>query len=370
MVLNKSKWDHKAKIQYLRKHNLTRPKPTANVNRPKWSAKKSQGSQGTAWLDEEDDSDWDLEDEAFLNHFYPQISEDHLSVENKQKLKRQIIKIVKARENGEPEVQEHASDEEDGIYLGARPVLHEAESFPEDEEDAESGEEYLLEIADLETKLSEFVVSDMGKLGNRKMLKNKILDNLLDEYGLDSYASTVKTTDYNNSAKLQFRNVDRLTAADLHGFRIGGPKNEPKQPSVQALDATELEAHRARAEKLRHVKFHDQIKKKFGDEPAKKTRVLEINNFNANDEMQMAALNSRLTLDNGALHRATSMDEDLDVLLGLESGGQTQQPPLESLDFLQDTLPWAGSLKREPARKETKKKESHTDSFLDDLLGI
>lgn len=373
MVLNKSKWDHKAKIQYLKKHNLTRPKPKQEKNTPKWSSKKTQDSTGNAWLNESEGSDWDSEDEAFLNHFYPQISEDSLSVETKQKLKRQIIKIVKKSEPGETEetpTSDH--DEKDGIYLGKKPEINEEgpESGSEDEDGEFSDDEFELEIPDLEVKLSEFVVSDMGKLRNRKMLKNKLLENLLEEYGLDSYSSTVKDTDYNDLVKTPFRNVDRLTAADLHGFRIGENPKETKQPAVRALDEEELEEHRARGEKLEHARFHDQIKKKFGQEQASARRVLEINNFNADDKTQMESLNSKLTQRNNNKPVLGDVEDDLDVLLGIEGEKPVKTAMPQTFDFLLETLPQASVPKKEISKKEISRVKPSSDSFLDDLLGI
>ncbi|GEQ70048.1 hypothetical protein JCM33374_g3724 [Metschnikowia sp. JCM 33374] len=375
MVLNKSKWDHKAKIQYLRKHNLTRPKQNPEKNTPKWSGKKNQDVSGNSWLDESDDSEWDSEDDAFLNHFYPQISEDNLSVENKRKLKQQIVKIVKKREAGDSNEPEDPPKERDGIYLGTEAQKSEAptDSGSDDEEHGFSDEEFELEIPDLEVKLSEFVVSDLGKSRNRKMLKNKISDNLLDEYGLESYSSTVKDTDYNSSVKNQFRNVSKLTADDLHGLRIGETSNAPKQPAVRALSEAELQQHKERAAKLQHVRFHDQIKKKFGSDSTQTPRVLEINNFNANDKDQMASLNTKLTSANENSRQYSNVEDDLDELLGLE--GDKQASPVsrtapETLDFLSETLPQATTSKKESDKKESRKVKPATDSFLDDLLGI
>ncbi|KAJ8142326.1 hypothetical protein OY671_004526 [Metschnikowia pulcherrima] len=368
MVLNKSKWDHKAKVQYLKKHNLARPKPTQKTT-PKWSSKRTGDGQANTWLDESENSDWDSEDEAFLNHFYPQISEDRLSEESKRILKQQIIKIVKQREAGDAEENsEEAYDEHDGIYLGTKPETGDDEPGDSENDDF-SDDEFQLEIPDLETKLSEFVVSDLSKSRNRKMLKNKVSENLLDEYGLDSYSSTVKDTDYNSSAQKTFRNVEKLTAHDLHGFCIGEGLIEPKQPSVRALSEAELEEHKARATKLQHKKFHDQIKEKFGSEP-QKANVLEINNFNRDDLSQMASLNSKLTSATGISHKPVIVEDDLDELLGLEKESKETPSNAESSDFLSTTLPQKYGKKKNMQKNDSHKAKAEPDSFLDDLLGI
>lgn len=359
MVLNKSKWDHKAKIQYLKKHNLTKPKQGPEI-RPKWSGKKTAQNSEIAWLDQHDDSDaeWGSEDEAILNHFYPQVAEDNLAVEHKRKLKRQIIQTVRKtavvpHQTDEPEQPDYS----DGIYLGQRP-----EQSHELEPPQISGDEDELFIPDLDTKLSEFLDSGLARSKNRKMLTSNMSDDLLEDYGLESYSQTVKDHDYNATSQ-KVATIDLLSADDLHGLRIGGAANEVPS-KLRLLSEEEKAEHAERAKKAAHAKFHSQIKKKFG--PQTGARVQEINNFNSKDERQMEALTRRLLKTNETPVDITS---DLDELLGVSQPLPPQKPDeFPELDLLLSSLPSKAN-EDLPAAKP-KATSTRTDQFLDDLLGL
>lgn len=354
MVLHKSKWDHKAKVQYLRKHGLTRPRPKQETQ-PKWSSKKS-ATQKPQLLDDSD-SEWDSEDDALINHFFPDLGEQNLAVEHKRKLKRLIVSAIVEREGAEHEQEE--AEEPEGIYLGTRPEAPEAPEAPAtDDEEA-------FEIPDLETKLSEFMLGDWNKPKPRKLLKNKILDNLLDDYGLDSYASTVKSNDYNaKSAKTLAKQIDRLTSDDLHGFRIGDKLGQQREDNVRTLSEEEQQEHAERAEKLARARLYAQIKNTFGDDKLR-AKVLEINNINPDDERAMATLNLKLTQ---TAHPA-SIDDDLEELLGFSD--QPSEPvPEDNLDELLGSAALGTTKNTEVKRQAPKMAIAKDDeAFLDDLLG-
>lgn len=354
MVLHKSKWDHKAKVQYLRKHGLTLPRPKQETQ-PKWTSKKS-AAQKPQVLDDSD-SEWDSEDDALINHFFPDLGEQSLAVEHKRKLKRLIVSAIVEREGAEHEQEE--AEEPEGIYLGTRPEAPEAPETPAmDKEEA-------FEIPDLETKLSEFMLGDWNKPKPRKLLKNKILDNLLDDYGLDSYASTVKSNDYNaKSAKTLAKQIDRLTSDDLHGFRIGDKLGQQREVNVRTLSEEEQQEHTERAEKLARAKLYAQIKNTFGDDKLR-AKVLEINNINPDDERAMATLNLKLT----QTARPASIDDDLEELLGFSD--QPSEPlPEDNLDELLGSAALSATKNAEVKRQAPKMAIAKDDeAFLDDLLG-
>lgn len=354
MVLHKNKWDHRAKISYLKKHGLTRGKQQQQIT-PKWSSKKTSETKRAVYLDDSEDSDWDSEDEALINHFYPEIAEQNISVEHKVKIKRQIINGLRQKEaemfgseDGENQVEEEEEEDEmGGIYLGTEPQ-----------------EEF--ELPDLESKLSDFVITDLAKsTKNRKVLRSKILDTLLEDYGISSYKDTVKSTDYNDLKK-DTKDVDRMTANDLHGFRIG--QTDPKESqNIRTLTEEELKEHTDRSKKLESAKLYEQMKKKFGDSVAKR-KVLEINNFNADDERQMQVLNLKLTQTTDKI----TLDEDLDLLLGPHNHSVTAQT-INSLD-LDDLLKQAAVDEKNKDELKNEKKVNvvaprQDEDFLDDLLG-
>lgn len=347
MVLHKNKWDHKAKISYLKKHGLTRPKQAPQIT-PKWSSKKTSETKRTINLDESDNSDWDSEDEALINHFYPEIAEQNIPVEQKLKIKLLIIhglreKLAEEQEKDkEGEQAEEQDDEIDGIYLGTQP-------------------DEVIELPDLESKLADFVITDLKPTKNRKMLKNKFLDNLLEEYGISSYKDTVSDANYNKTKKET--NVDRLTADDLNGMQIGEPEIIVNS-NIRTLTEAEKQEHVERSKKLESAKLYEQMKKKFGDSTAK-SKVLEINNFNADDQRQMDVLNLKLTQTT----EKVTLDDDLDLLLG-GSGERPSSNAVQNVD-LDSLLKMASGGNQEVTKNEnqTYKVSKADEAFLDDLLG-
>lgn len=349
MVLHKNKWDHKAKISYLKKHGLTRPKQAPQIT-PKWSSKKTSEARRTLNLNDSDDSDWDSEDEALINHFYPEIAEQNILVDQKLTIKRQIINGLREKMNEEQEndgeeenIEEQQEDEMGGIYLGTQ---------PEEE----------IELPELDSRLADFVITDLKPSKNRKLLKNKILDNLLEDYGISSYKDTVSNTNYNDSKKE--KNVDRLTADQLHGLRIGESDNAPDS-SIRTLTEEEKFEHTERSKKLESAKLYEQMKKKFGESTAK-SKVLEINNFNAQDLRLMEVLNLKLTQTNEKI----TLDDDLNLLLGGSSENHTESLA-QNVDL--DTLLALATQGDKPDSKidtHNYGKASKVDEdFLDDLLG-
>lgn len=354
MVLHKNKWDHKAKIAYLKKHGLTRPKPQPQIT-PKWSSKKTSDTKRAIYLDDSDDSDWDSEDEALINHFYPEIAEQDISVEQKVKIKRQIITALRQKEadaqnDGEDadEDNQEAGESEDeigGIYLGTEP-------------------EEPIELPDLDSRLSDFVITDVAKPSrNRKLLKSKVSDTLLEDYGISSYKDTVKDSNYNDVRKQTF-DFDSMTGDDLHGFRIGQQETSTT-PSIRTLTEEERQEHTERSKKLESAKLYEQMKKKFGESQAR-AKVLEINNFNASDGRLMDVLNKKLTQSADKTH----LDDDLDFLLGEQAVGDKHPAVSGDLDLLLQQATAAAPI------VETKKHETKApavskldEGFLDDLLG-
>lgn len=354
MVLHKSKWDHKAKVQYLKKHGLARPKPKPGVQ-PKWSGKKS-AAQKPVLLDDSD-AEWDSDDDALIDHFFPEIGEQNLAVEHKRKIKRLIIATI--LERTEPQEEKEEPQEVDGIYLGERPEVAETAGADLDGTD----DEFEWDIPDLETKLSEFVMGDLSKLRNRKLLTNTLLENLLEDYGIDSYSSTVKDTDYSKPRKTTAKALDRLTSTDLHGFRIGDSLGDSKKPSsIRTLSEEEQQEHLARAEKVARERLLSQIKSKFGEQ--KRAKVLEINNFNDTDERQMESLNLKLA-------RTTmkpTLDSDLRDLLGFTDSNDTADT--DDLDLLLKSAALADVGEKKTEKHAPKLSASKQDeAFLDDLLG-
>lgn len=366
MVLHKSKWDSKAKHKYMKKHGIVQaeaPKPV----KAKWSAKKT--SNTPKYLDfDDDDSDWDSEDEALLEHFYPQLGETQMPNESKLAIKRQIVHALRQHQNQEePEPEKREFNEEDGIYLGTR---HEkAEEIPEEGEleiDEEAAK-YLMPKDQLESKIAEFLSSDFRPQKNRKLLKSKMSDNLLDEYGIESYTSTVKDSDYSKGDEEQlWKDFDKFTAEDLHGFQIGGKLNKSNKGGIRELTDEEKQQHSNRSEKLESAKLHEQIKKKFGVSASQAQKIIEVNNINENDERAMGVLNKKIA--QSSPENVNTLEDDLETLLG---GGTTKaKEEVKKEDDLDELLEQLDAVKVEEKAPKAKGKISKQDeSFLDDLLG-
>ena len=369
MVLHKSKWDRKAKNKYMKKHGIQQPVEPKPV-KTKWSAKKSSNTPRVLHFDE-DDSDWDSEDEALLDHFYPQLGETQLPVESKMAIKRQIVQALMLHQQNQEDSQQpepREFNEEDGIYLGTR---HEKpEEIPEEGE-AEIDEEaakYLMPSDQLETKIAEYLSSDIKPQKNRKLLKNKMSDNLLDEYGIDSYSSTVKDTDYSQvDDKQVWKDFDKFTSDDLHGFRIGGKPDTSRKEHIRELTEEEKKQHSNRAEKLESAKLHEQIKKKFGASESQARKIIEINNINENDERAMEVLSKKLAQTGP--EDVNTLDDDLETLLGASATTKKEYKPIEDhdLDSLLEQLDASKIEQKAPkARGQISKKD---EDFLDELLG-
>lgn len=373
MVLKDSKWDHKAKVQYLRKHGLTKPKEEPKVQ-PKWSSKK-QVARNTPLLEDSDDSD-----EEFLRLYYPQLGEE-LTAEQKEKIKEQIRADLKANQDTEPACPEDASTSEaaraaeaapDGIYLGSE----------------ESRQEYLAtkNVSQLDHYISHnMAATDVSAVPkkNRKMPRNKMSEDLLDEYGLSDYQQTIKSNQDYSAPYLQRqsqRNIDKISDLDLIGFRIGEDSiarkgSQSTGASIAELNDQEKEDARTRREASEQAKLYRQMKARFGSSSGK-APTLEINNINQHDPHQMQILNSRLAqqgfADDGDL------DDDLaDLLGGTATTGESRKAVVNKKASNQtDIDDFLASLSVEDQRrpisssqpKITYKPAAVDDSFLDELL--
>lgn len=341
MVLHKNKWDHKSKILYLKKHGLTRPKPAKEVT-PKWSGKKSAKSNQTYDPLEYDlDDEWCSDDDALVDFFYPNVSEQNVSVEIKKLLKKQIVNSLRARHEEEAREPETSYNEEDGIYLGSNPPKRSAGASSEQSHtDSEPHHDHVSEPQltqeqldflppELEAKLSEFVISDFSRSRARHIPQAK--DESLLEYGIDDLKKTVKTVSYDNKKPMDFDDVD---VEDLDGFRIGQDFAEFRNPQAEVRVLSELEKgeHAERTEKSKRAQFLADIKKTFGE--SKHAPVLEINNFNAADDHQMKVLQSRLTTE---APQNLDLADDLEVLLG-GNWKQDDDPVPQEDDFLDELL--------------------------------
>lgn len=353
MVLHKSKWDHRSKVQYLKKHGLARPKPVEGP-KPKWSGKKKQSGQRQIDLDlDSDDDEWDSDDDELLDHFYPQIGESSISLETKLALRRQIVAALRrSQEKAEPESEK--PDYSDGIYLGKVEEPAEKPLVAEEEEIDEEAAKYLLPEDQLETKISEYMSTDFKPQKNRKMLKAKVSDNLLADYGIENYQKTVLNADYAPDENRKWKDLDKLSADSLHGFRIGGSVGDtPEKEEIRGLTEEEKKEHKEREEKLERFRMYEQMKRRFGPATVE-LKVLEINNFNDQDARQLESLHKRLTKD--VLHTDQStLDADLQQLVGLA--------PEEDLEPFLD-LSIADKPPAKPAAAVVRQ-----DDFLDELLG-
>lgn len=367
MVLHKNKWDKRATYNYMRKHGLTKRQNGEPEVRPKWSSKSTSLQPNRPVLDDSD-SDWDLDnDDALLAHFYPELGEsDTLTRDQKIRIKNLILEeITKKTQGGPTEEQENGSIEEEepeGIYLGSE------ESRLRDEE----------QKAAFENRLDDYISQELSKpKKTRKLLKNKFSDNLLEEYGLETYKETVTADqDYNKAFrnKQGLRHLDDISAEELAGFRVGedllgGAQSRNSSP-LRALTEEEKEADAARAAKIEQARLYGQIRARFEEkEKQKPTKVLEINNFNDQDARQMEALNRRITAV--GLGADDGLDDDLDLLVGghaIENSYDQHTDDIDAFissmcnpDLITSTKPSPTVTKGAPASSE--------EAFLDDLLG-
>lgn len=362
MVLNKSKWDKRAKFQYLKKHGLLKPREELEKQpeRRHWSSKNSEKSvlpHQRVVLEDSDEEAWDSdEDDAFINDFYPQLGETELTKEQKMKIKKLILEDIalgEFTEKEEAEFDEEEQEEVDGIYLGT-------------ESDAPPA---------VLTNLDEFLSKAPKSKTSRKLLQARISDNLLEEYGLDSYAQISKHRSGEVTSKKEI-NFDKLSAKQLAGFRVGETISPQQKHNVRYLTEEEKEENKQRESKSDQHKFYNQLRKKF-DSEASTAKILEINNFNSKDMDQVANLNARLLKASTATPR-TELEflDDLSVLLGTnvseeehtqDNNQKTEEDHLDHLLLSLNISPNVGTSSTEsPATVRGRAPDSQ---FLDDLLG-
>lgn len=302
------------------KHGLL-SKPQ-KVVRPKWSLKKVNNEQSMMKLDiDEMTSDWDSEcDEDVINYFYPAIGEElvEMSMEMKRKIKRQVIEDLKLQRDelfNQAQTQEPHSD---GIYLGTEPA----------------------EVAQVE--LNDFLPSI--PISKRKIRKLPINDNEVDlnEYGI-LYADTVVDRDDKEiyDKKPSLRKLEDIPGSELIGFKVGkdtlGEKQQKKAThQIRTLTDEEKRENDLINEKNEQYKFHDMIKKKFS--AVKPPKVLDLNNYDDNNESHRNYLNNKLITN----HKPIDIEEDLELLLGNGIGkmtfDETASQPTKDDDILNELL--------------------------------
>ncbi|KGR16221.1 hypothetical protein I503_03446 [Candida albicans SC5314] len=361
MVLKNSKWDKKAKYKYLKKHNILptkTEKDNANTTpSTKWSSKKKPIDNHTTGVTLEDsDDEWDSDiDDALINHFYPQLSEnDELTIEQKKKIKSQILanldkdneeeeKEKEKEKEGKESIENTIEDELDGIYLGSDDTNKLKELKPN------------INGADSKFDLEEFInnLDIKPKKNKRKLLHNKISDNFLEEYGLSSYQELNRNVDDYNSIYekkqkelLTRNNLNNIPIEKLDGFIIGesslidkinttDKSKNIKKSNIQILTNDEKQKDIDRQKLIEQENFYRQIKNKFNnnDDNVNKSnklgKILEINNFDNNDVDQLAYLNNKI-LQNDNSKATTTLDNDLDLLLGISSDGKDDVDKVES----------------------------------------
>ena len=191
------------------------------------------------------------------------------------------------------------------------------------------------------------------KKNKRKLLHNKISDNFLEEYGLSSYQELNRNVDDYNSIYekkqkelLTRNNLNNIPIEKLDGFIIGesslidkinttDKSKNIKKSNIQILTNDEKQKDIDRQKLIEQEKFYRQIKNKFNnnDDNVNKLnklgKILEINNFDNNDVDQLAYLNNKI-LQNDNSKATTTLDNDLDLLLGISSDGKDDVDKVES----------------------------------------
>ncbi|KAI5955131.1 hypothetical protein KGF54_001692 [Candida jiufengensis] len=306
MVLKNSKWDKKAKYKFMKKHGLSNKPPTdqSQIVTPKWSTKKQGTSDKNKIQLEDSDDEWDSDvDEALINHFYPQLNTDEeLSLEHKIKIKQQILRDLENEDqSGDEEIDDDEENEEeeelDGIYLGEKKeaVKEKAPKF----------------------NLEEFINNIDRKPKNKKLLKNKMSDNFLEEYGLESYDQlSRKKDDYNDiyNEKIKKKQNEKMFSKlnEFQEFELG--KEKPKESNIRTLTEDEKQEDLKRAKLIEENKFYQEIKRKFEDKKPQRNKILDINNFRG-DESQLSYLNEKIAREEGK----DTFEDDIDQLLGRDT---------------------------------------------------
>ncbi|CUM63706.1 uncharacterized protein PRCAT00001290001 [Priceomyces carsonii] len=386
MVLKNSKWDKKAKYKYLKKHGLLNQlAPQDTLVKQKWSSKRRNtsnriGSFALQDSDQEIDSEWDSEDEALLTSFYPGFKEDELSLEQKKKLKNQILKELVEREvdeNDETSLTNEADGAEsvEGIYLGKE---------PKEQDLINNGKE---------TQLGDYILKDniSKPRYRRKMLKNKMTDNFLEEYGIESYDKTLsKNFNYDDihKKKLRQRALDLIPTNELIGFKVGESSLDDlilqlEKVEPRSMTPEEREVEKRRLQLANEQKLFSQIKKKFGSlEWKTNPKVLNLDTIDSNDEKQLANLNSRISR---TVNKVPSKEDESDFdgdLSELLEGDNLSWKKLDTesnkqkafdIDEMLSTLSMiqkdtSASLRVTP-NPEDPTPASDDQGFLDDLLG-
>lgn len=354
MVLKNSKWDKKAKYKYMKKHDILPKKSQKDEDgqpmaRPKWSSKKKTTDNKDKIILEDSEDEWDSDvDDALINHFYPQLSEnEELTMEQKIKIKQQILNNLQEQEEqeeqtGDQENQDEKKEEElDGIYLGS-------EENKEKEMKSDSNDP-------IKFNLQEFMRNlDIKPKKSRKILKNKMSDNFLEEYGISSYKDLNKDQDDYNDMYIKKQqekirsNINYIPNEKLDGFIIGestissiDEKSKPNyvKSNIRQLTEEEKQQDEERRKLVDQQLFYNTIRNKFDDNQLQnksKAKVIDINNFNSND---LGKLNERIAKDKPT----GNLDSDIDFLLGIE--GTTSKTKVigenngkKDLDFLDELL--------------------------------
>lgn len=158
-------------------------------------------------------------------------------------------------------------------------------------------------------------------------------DSLLEECGLRSYSEITKhENDYNDIhyKKHENRNIEQNSSTELDEFVIGESSFndrrkliESKRAHVRYLTEVEKKQDEIRNLLAQQQKFYNEIKTKFDSDKKviMKRKVIEINNFNADDESQMDALNKKLAQTDIA---SGNIDDDIDYLLGIDKNQKSQ----------------------------------------------
>ncbi|KAL6451880.1 hypothetical protein SBY92_003188 [Candida maltosa Xu316] len=352
----------------MKKHDILPKKKsesTEDTVRPKWSSKKKTVDNKDKIVLEDSEDEWDSDvDEALINHFYPQLADnDELTIEQKIKIKQQILNSLQEQENEEEE-NKVAEMKQDSAKFN----------------------------------LQEFINNlDVKPKKNRKMLNNKFSDNFLEEYGLSSYKDLNKTTDdYNDMYKKKQEeklrtNINYIPSDRLDGFVIGESKLSPvntksrdeRKSNIRQLTEEEKTQDLERQKLVEQDNFYKSIKKKFDSDSTHKkssaNKLLEINNFNSNDANQLAYLNERLTRNDNS-KPTTNLDDDIDTLLGIK-GPKSETKPQSNVvsnnfnDFMSELnindTPTTGSNRAKQDKPIVVKPIDNKKDldFLDDLLG-
>lgn len=244
---------------------------------------------------------------------------------------------------GKESIENTIEDELDGIYLGSDDTNKLKELKPN------------INGADSKFDLEEFInnLDIKPKKNKRKLLHNKISDNFLEEYGLSSYQELNRNVDDYNSIYekkqkelLTRNNLNNIPIEKLDGFIIGesslidkinttDKSKNIKKSNIQILTNDEKQKDIDRQKLIEQENFYRQIKNKFNnnDDNVNKLnklgKILEINNFDNNDVDQLAYLNNKI-LQNDNSKATTTLDNDLDLLLGISSDGKDDVDKVES----------------------------------------